>query len=275
MKTLLLHVQADPRVEARVDNAISIARACNAHIDALHVTAEETLASFESFGGIDADRSGAREFAASEDQLETRVREMLRKSGVDYDFERVTGSSTSALARYAAFADMIVAGRKSRLGASDSSAITMLGDLLISLQVPIFIRGDEQSEFDPTAPAIIAWDGSFEAANAVRDGIFFLQKTRAVHVVRVSEGAREVEPGMYPLTRVMQYLSRNGVHAEYSRIAEIDGKTSTALLDFAEQKQAGLIAMGGYTQSRLGQRIFGGLTRTMLKGCPVALLMAH
>ena len=275
MKTILLHVQADPRVTVRVANAIRIAQVCNAHLEVLHVTPEGAMASFESFGGIDADRSGERDFIASEDELEREVRGMLEKSGCDYEYERLVGSNIASLATRAALADLLVAGRVAHVGSDKGAAIRTLGELLTNLQIPIFVRGDDRDDFDPTAPAIIAWDGSFEAANAVRDGVFFLQKAREVHVVRVSKDAQEVEPGMYPLTRVLEYLSRNDIHAEYSRIAEVDGLVSKAILHFAERKGAGLIAMGAYTSSRLGQRLFGGMTRSMLKTCPVALLLAH
>jgi nucleotide-binding universal stress UspA family protein len=33
--------------------------------------------------------------------------------------------------------------------------------------------------------------------------------------------------------------------------------------------------MGGYNHSRLGEYVFGGVTRTMLAGSPVPLLIAH
>ena len=35
------------------------------------------------------------------------------------------------------------------------------------------------------------------------------------------------------------------------------------------------IVMGGYSHSRLGEYVFGGVTRTLLKDCPVALVIAH
>jgi nucleotide-binding universal stress UspA family protein len=35
------------------------------------------------------------------------------------------------------------------------------------------------------------------------------------------------------------------------------------------------IVMGGYNHSRIGELVFGGVTRTLLTDCPTALLMAH
>lgn len=38
---------------------------------------------------------------------------------------------------------------------------------------------------------------------------------------------------------------------------------------------AGYVVMGGYSHSRIGEYIFGGVTRTLLAGCAVPLVIAH
>ena len=275
MQTILLHIQADPRVEGRIEDAITLASALDAHLDVLHITPEDVTATFESFGGIDPDGSGARNFAEAENALEAKVKADMERCGVSWEYHRVEGSTGAALASRAALCDLIVTGRLSHRSQSKDQALRMIGDLLIGSRAPVFLRGDEAERYDPSTPAVIAWDGSFEAANAVAMGLSVLRRSREVHVVRVSEGGREVPSGLYPLTRILKYLSRHDIHADYSRIAEVDGKTVPALLEFAASKQAGLLVSGGYTQSRIGQRLFGGVTRSLLKHCPIALMMAH
>ena len=48
-----------------------------------------------------------------------------------------------------------------------------------------------------------------------------------------------------------------------------------AILDQAEVDAASDVVMGGYTHSRAGEFLFGGVTRSLLKGCPVSLVMVH
>ena len=48
-----------------------------------------------------------------------------------------------------------------------------------------------------------------------------------------------------------------------------------AILDQALALDADLIVMGGYGHSRVGEFIFGGVTRDMLKTSTVPLLLAH
>lgn len=274
MKTILLHVQDDERVDVRVENALAIARAADAHLEVMHVTPADAEAVFESFGGIDVDGQGLSNLRKAEDALEERVRKELGNEDVSWDYVRRVGSVVGSLTAGAALADLIVTGRASHASSSGKPHV-LLGDLLYSSRTPIFVRGDAQERFDPKGKAIIAWDGSYEAANAVRAGIGMLKLASQVEVVRVTEGGEEVEPGLYPVTRVLEYLSRNDIHANYSRIAEIDGKVSVALLDHASKMGAGLIVMGGYSHSRIHERLFGGVTKVMLKSCPLALLITH
>lgn len=276
MKTILLHVQDDERVDVRVENALAIARAAGAHLDVLHVTPERAEAVFESFGGIDVDGQGLKNLRAAEDALEARVRAELANEDVSWDYVRLIGSVSGSLTAGAALADLIVTGRAGHSSnGGKSKPEILLGDLLHASRTPIFVRGDRQERFDPKGKAIIAWDGSFEAANAVRAGLGMLKLASEVEVVRVTEGGEEVAPGLYPVTRVLEYLSRNGIHANYIRIAEIDGEVSTALIEHADKLGAGLLVMGAYSHSRIMERLFGGVTSVMLRSCPIAILAAH
>lgn len=276
MKTILLHVQDDTRVDVRVENALAIARAAGAHLEVMHVTPADAEAVFESFGGIDVDGKGLFNLRSAEDALEARVREELGNEDVSWDYVRITGSVAGNLTAGAALADLIVTGRAGHASNNGKSKPErLLGDLLHAARTPIFVRGDRQERFDPCGKAIIAWDGSFEAANAVRASIGMLRLASDVDVVRVTEGGEEVEPGLYPVTRVLEYLSRNDIHANYSRIAEIDGKVSEALIDHADKMGAGLLVMGAYSHSRVVERLFGGVTSVMLRACPIAILAAH
>lgn len=275
MKTILLHVQADPMVGKRVETALAIARAIGAHLEVLHVTSEDAVAAFRSFGGIDADHSAEKAYQDGEDALEAAVRKELANEDVSWDYNRLTGSTAGAIVAKAALADLVIGARMPRDGERAGNALTVLGDVLMNAVSPVFLRGEEQDCYDPHTKAVIGWNGSFEVANAVRGGMPMFQQCEEVHVVRVTERGEEVPAGLYPVTDVLEYLSRQGVKAEYSRIAEVDGKVSTALLEFAEERGAGLLAIGGYGRSRWGERLFGGVTHSLLKHCPIGLMVAH
>ncbi|WP_265530604.1 universal stress protein [Sphingomicrobium marinum] len=269
MKSVLVPVDNHDDLGSVLENALAIARATDAHLEVLQVVSDDTLAALESFGGIDSDRSAKREFLAGVEALEAAVRKEMGNEDVEWEFRRVEGDVADTIIALAALSDLIVVGR------DGPQRVRMLGDLLHRAESPILVPGGNGHRVDPLGPVIIAWDGSFEVAKAVRDSLGLLKLASEVHVVRVTEHGEEVPPGLYPLTRVLEYLSREDVHGEYSRIAEVDGLVSRALLKFAEEKGAGLMVMGGYSHSRLRERLFGGTTKRLLEESAIALVLSH
>ena len=120
--------------------------------------------------------------------------------------------------------------------------------------------------------ALIAWNGSFEAANAVRSSIGLLKVASDVRVLQVEEEKDEAFPG----TRLLEYLSRHGIHAELTRATQKDDQPiAGSLMAYANAVNAAYMVMGGYSHSRIGEYVFGGVTRTLLSGSTVPLLIAH
>lgn len=123
---------------------------------------------------------------------------------------------------------------------------------------------------------MIAWNGSIEAANAVRSAIGLLKVASDVQVLRIPEGKDEA----FPSTRLLEYLSRHGIHAEL-KIETVDPEILDVdfmqdyILSEAKRMDAAYVVMGGYSHSRISEYMFGGLTRLMLAGSSVPLFMAH
>ena len=74
---------------------------------------------------------------------------------------------------------------------------------------------------------------------------------------------------------VARYLSRHGIYAELDTWVLEEELVPDLLVDYANQKGAGCIVMGGYGHSRAGEFLFGGVTRALLKRCPIALVVSH
>ena len=52
MRTILLHVDDDASLEARMQCALSLARATSGHVTCVHATPVEAYVAFDSFGGV-------------------------------------------------------------------------------------------------------------------------------------------------------------------------------------------------------------------------------
>lgn len=276
VKTILLHVQNDKSLETRLEVALSLARACGAHLSCLHVTPIEAYVAFDSFGGVFVMNDVIKTLEEEEQALRTKVEKDLRNEDVSWDYEQVTGNVSSQIVSHAALADMVVTGREPHRADFAGPAIGIMGDLLHRARTPLFIPGDKGSPIDPTGVALIAWKGTFEAANAVRSAVGLLKIASHVRVLHVSEQKDEA----FPSTRLLEYLSRHGIHAELTvePTPKGDGSrefVSGSLMAHAAAVNAAYIVMGGYSRSRISEYVFGGVTRTLLGGCTVPLLIAH
>jgi len=118
-------------------------------------------------------------------------------------------------------------------------------------------------------PALIAWDGSDPGIEAVRAAVPLLRCAAEVVVLSVDPPS-----GGMPIEKIATYLSRHGVVPELVERPS-DDTVAAALIDHVRAIDAGFLVMGAYGSPRLAQAIFVGVTRTMLKTCPVPLLLAH
>lgn len=277
LKSVLLHVQNDKNLEARLQLALSLARASGAHLTCLHVTPIEAYVTMDSFGGLLVMDKLIEQIDDEEAKLRSALESRLAAEDVTWDYEQVTGNTVGQLIRRAALSDLVVTGREAHIGRARGLEISILGDVLASVRTPLLIAGDDQAAFDPFGTAVVAWNGSFEAANAVRSAVGLLKFARSVHVVQIAE---EQKPGMFPATSLLEYLSRHDIPAELSVIeARVDVRdqqvVSKTIVARAKALHAAYLVMGGYSHSRVGEFIFGGVTRTLLKSCPVPLVIAH
>jgi nucleotide-binding universal stress UspA family protein len=75
---------------------------------------------------------------------------------------------------------------------------------------------------------------------------------------------------------VSSYLDRHRIHVNCERLQPLrDASTAQCLLQFVSSRNIDLIVAGGYGHSRLGEWIFGGVTRALLRDSPICCLLAH
>lgn len=276
VKTVLFHAQDDKSLDARLETALSLARGCGAHLTCLHVTPIEAYVAFDTFGGVFVMNDVIKALDEAEAQLRAKVEAQLGNEDVRWDYAQVTGNIGNKITAFAALADIVVTGRDPHKSDFPGPAIGLLGDLLNMSRTPLLIDGDEDGPFDPTGPALIAWNGSYEAANAVRSAIGLLKAASEVRVLTVNED----KAGAFPDTRLLAYLSRHDIAAELTQEPAAAGGgdprgVTDRLVETARKVNAAYLVMGGYGRSRISEYVFGGVTRTLLGACPLPLVIAR
>jgi nucleotide-binding universal stress UspA family protein len=124
-----------------------------------------------------------------------------------------------------------------------------------------------------SARVIVAWDGSAKAARAMNDALPFLRAAEQVEVVTVS-GEKDLSTSL-PGAEVAPHLVRHGVNVSVVELEVENGDVTETLRRRAILSRADMIVMGAFVHSRLRQMVLGGVTQSLLKSCPVPLLLSH
>lgn len=114
---------------------------------------------------------------------------------------------------------------------------------------------------------VIAWDGSMASGRAVRAAMPLLRRFAQVEVIMVDAKRRSVS------TDIGSYLAANGITATISN--DVSGDHTVAGLIMQQAKGADLLVMGAYGGSIIFERLFGGVTETIIAECKTPVLYAH
>lgn len=117
---------------------------------------------------------------------------------------------------------------------------------------------------------LVAWNGSREAARALRDAVPLLAPGAAIDVVAVTNEAPAED-----LKAVAAHLERDGFKAKAVTVAEDHRSTAETLSDAAVKAGCDLIVLGLYGHNRMREFVLGGVSREMVHVPPLPLLMSH
>lgn len=143
-------------------------------------------------------------------------------------------------------------------------------DLALAGGGPALILPDRVADPAPGRRVAVAWNGSREAARAVRDAWPFLSTAEAVHVVVIAPTQADG-----PDSRLQRWFEQHGCTAEVVVVREADTVAAEILRRQVEALDADLIVMGLFGHSRLRETVLGGVSRDLLLDPPVALLVSH
>lgn len=259
MRSLLVLADRSPAAQGRVEAGLSIARMTGGHVTLLVDTPVMRFTAVDALGGATIAADALKEAVAEDDAYAREIDAHLASEDVPYSVLRAESETLDAMSLAGRLADLAILSRGD----------VVAGDLPLALRCPVLAVSDEAPITFPLERACIAWDGSAEAANALRGAVPLLAGAE-VTVITV-----ENAPAQWPATDAVAYLSRHGVTAEQAVLARL-GSVEETLLREVTLRGAQLLVMGAFGHSRVREFLFGGVTRSMLemKHGP-ALLLAH
>ena len=198
-----------------------------------------------------------------------RRRIEARLAGVSWTWIDVTGDFAGELVSQSRLADVIVVNRQ--LDGSiwpDMRAIA--GQVVVSSGRAVVAVPESARGFAASGHAMVAFDGSAEAATALRAAVPLLRLADKVTLVEIARGS-----SAGAVEEAATYLSRHGIlpvivgwHPGADSVGDI-------LLAEIGAQHADYLVMGGFGHARLVEAVFGGVSQQMLGESPVPLVLAH
>jgi nucleotide-binding universal stress UspA family protein len=267
MRSILVHVGHDANSDSRIETALSIARATNGHVT-LHInTPIAAYVTMDPFGGSHVLPDIMVQVRERADALAATLEEKLTSEDVPWSIENSEADLTDALVSSARLADLVIMS----LGESTPplAARPPVGAVAIGAHTPVLALPDGV-RFDPGGTAMVAWNGSHEAAHALRAAVPLLRLADAVHIVTIAERDQPLSA-----TVAAEYLSRHEVHAMIHEREKGLNTVEETLVGIGDELGATLGVMGAYGHSRLRETLFGGVTRFAIDAGTRPLLLVH
>jgi nucleotide-binding universal stress UspA family protein len=268
---LMVHFDAGPSSQRRLKLAIDLANRFEAAL--IGVAGRSYLPAFIANNGTAADERNdgeRREMTHLLAEIEKKFR-AAAKQVTQVEWRGRLEYANDLVPREARAADLVVIGHKQ--DARDLYYALDPAVIIVRVGRPILVVPDNVDSL-AARRVVVAWKDTRESRRAVRDALPFLQAAKEVKIVEVSEQGTEAQ-SRQRIDDVADYLLRHGVAMAGKAYLHTERSAASELLRFVKDEQADLIVAGGYGHTRLGEWMFGGVTRDLLAGSPVCCLFSH
>jgi nucleotide-binding universal stress UspA family protein len=267
---MMVHVDAERASEQRVALAVGLARQFGASL--IGVAGWSPGLGFGVNGAlIEADpvTRQAEEMTALIAAAEKGFR--AAAAHVPHEWRSQVGLPIDVVVRESRAADLVIVAREQ---ASEGFLVPLdVGGTILRLGRPVLAvpSGIDSLQL---RRIVIAWKDVREARRALRDALPFMQEADDVLIAEVSEQGEEAE-AQRRLDDVVKYLRCHKVTVGAKVYLRTKSTIASELLRFASDQKADLLVTGAYGHSRLGEWVFGGVTRELLAGSPICCLLSH
>lgn len=258
-----------------LDRAIELASEIDAHLSvvALQVAMAPTLGDYPvDTDWLDRRRAHQRAFR---DRAESD-RHICNASDVPSDFSSFydeAGFLTEEITRRVFYTDIVVAGPQV-MKERDLVRIIVDGALFDAMRPVLLLPAEGLGTLRPKR-VLVGWNGRIEAVRAVRESLDLLKEADMVHLTMVDPespyGENDGEPG----AEMAAYLARHGVAVTIDQLPGGSRDVADILDQHARDTSADMVVLGAYGHSRLRQRVFGGVTSSVLKAVRLPTLLVR
>lgn len=260
MISILLHINPDPGHEARLSTAISLAKGRAGHLICIQILPPPIMVGDPAGAVAVPEMAAVVERTASEFQEEVELR--LEQAELEWTWLRLMEDATTAIVSHSRLADLILLG-------ADEAAFP-LAPVVLQARTPVLAVPPQGAGFPTGMAAVLAWNGSHAAANAMRAALPLLRDREVTHILVVDRDDEQ-----FPAARALEYLSHHALHAEI-HWRHSEGRTvAETILAFAGHFDAGLIVAGAFGHNRIREILLGSVTRELTRNSRLPVFLSH
>lgn len=270
MKSVITYVGSDEGFEARFQSALDVVRRFDGHLTIVQPCLARDYVAFDMLGGAHFIVEAWEATETQRTEMREKVEARLKVEAVNWDWQLIDGNAISdMLVDAARFADLVVLSLDAVNKGASSRGRELVGNVAVKshtaiLAVPPAVRSIGLDR------ALIAYDGGFEVAQAIRAAVPLLSQCKSVRIAEITTA-----PETFPLTDAAHYLARQGVAVDVEMVERGELTVEERLLGLVDSTRPDLLVMGAYGHGRLHETLFGGVTRYILGDIGIPVLLSH
>lgn len=267
IQAILVPTSGDDSLQNVLEAALIVARRFKAHITVLHVSRGNKNQSEVETELAEDIGSRVNTFAR---QRKLKITDTaLKDPGVTISFHHEIGKVNDILIHWSRLFDTTAVMRpgykgsflRRKMSKSYNESVMMMSGRPVLLVPP-------QWEVHKAQHAVVAWNHSLEVSRALAMTLPWLVQMRKVTVV---VPRRLLSSG----EQVVDYLAWHGAKAEVKILNRRTSSAGKRLLKICDTEKADFLVMGGYSHSRVSERVFGGVTQYVLENSNIITVMVH
>lgn len=261
--------------EADLDKAITLSAELEAHLSV--VALRTAISTF----GVDYPAAAAWLDARQKEidelvDVRRKAEDRCQKSGLSFDVDHIYDDRfiiESNIGIRAIYADAVVMGAGVR--SDNELRKAAVNAAAFDSGTPLILMPSVRPTSLKPRNVLLAWNSRPQAASAAKAAAGMLAGADAVHLVIIDPDASYFANGGVPGADMAAFLSRHGAKVFIEQLASGERATQDVIRRHAMELGCDMIVMGAYGHSRLRERVFGGVTASILEDCDVPVFLVR
>lgn len=272
-KDILVYLDDGASNNERIQTAFALVSDSHAHLTGV------TLSSIKPAHLKISDKKVLAETCKKEaEERMSEFTQLAKKAGIEVStriIHREKSEAADRLAQVARNFDLVILRQANPKNPNHAVVEEIAQQVILLSGRPVFFMPYIGAHRIPCKTAMIAWDGTPTAARAVHDALPLLKNIGEVFILVVQEGKKKTAPGELLVNDLADHLSNHDVNTKVKRVSSGTFDVQTVILNQIAENDIDILVMGGYGTPSLKQKVFGGVTKSLLSTMIIPVIMSH